>query len=60
MVLATFTTQLLRSFLFQIDPLDAAVILLAVMAIFLLVLLASIVPAQRAASADPTQGLRAE
>jgi ABC-type antimicrobial peptide transport system permease subunit len=60
MVWAIFPTYLLRSFLFQIDPLDPTVIVLAVMAIFLLALLASIIPAHRAASADPIQALRAE
>lgn len=60
MVLAIFTTHLLRSFLFQINPLDPAVIMLAVIAIFLLALLASIIPAHRAASTDPMQAVRAE
>jgi putative ABC transport system permease protein len=59
-VLAVFASRLLRSFLFQVDPLDPAVILLAATSIFLLALAASVIPARRAASVDPMQALRAE
>jgi ABC-type lipoprotein release transport system permease subunit len=59
-VLAVFASHLLRSFMFQVDPLDPAVIVLAVMSIFLLALSASIIPAHGAASTDPMQVLRAE
>ncbi len=59
-VLAVFASHLLRSFMFQVDPLDPAVIVLAVMSIFLLALSASIIPAHGAASTDPMQALRAE
>jgi ABC-type lipoprotein release transport system permease subunit len=50
----------MRSMLFQVDPLDAAVIVLAAVSIFLLALAASILPARRAASVEPMQALRAE
>jgi predicted permease len=57
---AVFTTRLLRSLLFQVNPLDPAVIVLAAASIFLLALAASLVPARRAASIEPMQALRAE
>ena len=57
---AVFATRLLRSFLFQVDPLDPVVILLAAASILLLALAASLVPARRAAAVDPMQALRAE
>jgi ABC-type antimicrobial peptide transport system permease subunit len=57
---AVFTTRLLRSMLFQVDPLDPLVIVLAAILIFLLTLAASLVPACRAASIEPMQALRAE
>jgi hypothetical protein len=56
-VAAVFATRLMRSMLFQVDPLDAAVIAVS---IFLLALAASILPARRAASVEPMQALRAE
>jgi ABC-type antimicrobial peptide transport system permease subunit len=57
---AVFATRLLRSMLFEVDPLDPAVLILAAVSIFLLALAASVVPARRAASIDPIQALRAE
>jgi predicted permease len=51
---------LLRSFLFGVSPFDPAVLALAAVAIFLLALAASAIPAQRAASIDPLQALRGE
>lgn len=59
-VAAIFATRLLRSQLFQVDPLDPFVLTLAAISIFLLALVASIVPARRAASIEPMQALRAE
>ena len=59
-VAALFATRLLRSMLFQVDPLDPTVIALAAISIFMLALAASVVPARRAASVDPMQALRAE
>jgi ABC-type lipoprotein release transport system permease subunit len=50
----------MRSMLFQVDPLDPIVIVLAAISIFLLALAASVIPARRAASVEPMQALRAE
>ncbi len=57
---AVFATRLLRSLLFEVDPLDPAVLVLAAFSILLLALAASLIPARRAASIDPIQALRAE
>ena len=57
---AVFATRLLRSQLFQVDPLDPWVLILAALAIFLLALAASVVPGRRAASIEPMQALRSE
>jgi putative ABC transport system permease protein len=57
---AVLATRLLRSFLFQVDPLDPTVIVLAAISIFSLALAASFIPARRAAFTDPMQALRAE
>jgi predicted permease len=59
-IVAVFTTPLLRSLLFQIDPLDPTVIVLAAISIFTLALAASLIPARRAASIEPMQAFRAE
>jgi putative ABC transport system permease protein len=57
---AVFATRLMRSLLFDVDPLDPTVLVLAAVSILLLALAASLVPARRAASIDPMQALRAE
>jgi predicted permease len=59
-VAALLATRLLRSMLFEVDPLDPTVIVLAAVSIFLLALAASLIPARRAASIEPMQALRAE
>jgi predicted permease len=59
-VAAILATRLLRTFLFHVDPLDPGVISLAALSIFLLALVASLIPARRAASIEPTQALRTE
>jgi ABC-type lipoprotein release transport system permease subunit len=59
-IAAVFATRLLRSMLFQVDPLDPSVIALAAISILLLALTASIIPAHRAASVDPAEALRTE
>jgi predicted permease len=59
-IAAIFAMRLLRSMLFEVDPLDPAVIALAAISIFLLALAASVIPARRAASVDPMQALRTE
>jgi ABC-type antimicrobial peptide transport system permease subunit len=59
-VAAVFATRLLRSLLFQVDPLDPTVLVLAIVSIFALALLASLVPARRASAVEPMQALRTE
>jgi ABC-type lipoprotein release transport system permease subunit len=49
-VAAVFATRLLRSMLFQVDPLDPTVIALA----------ASVIPARRSASIEPMEALRSQ
>jgi ABC-type antimicrobial peptide transport system permease subunit len=46
--------------LFEVDPLDPAVLVLAALSIFVLALAASVIPARRAASIDPMRALRGE
>jgi predicted permease len=57
---AVFATRLLRSLLFNVNPLDPLVLVFAAAAIFLLALAASALPARRAASIQPMQALRME
>jgi putative ABC transport system permease protein len=57
-ITAIFATRLLRSLLFQVDPLDPFVLVLAALSIFALALTASIIPARRAASVEPMHALR--
>jgi len=59
-IAAFFATRLLSSMLFQVDPLDPAVIALAAISIFLLALAASFLPARRAASIEPVEALRSD
>jgi ABC-type antimicrobial peptide transport system permease subunit len=59
-IAAVFATRLLRSLLFQVDPLDPFVLALAAFSIFLLAIAASVIPARRAASIEPMQALRNE
>ncbi len=59
-VAAIFATRLLRTLLFEVDPLDPAVIVLAALSIFALALVASLIPARRAAAIEPMQALRTE
>jgi len=57
---AVVATRLLRSLLFNVNPLDPLVLVIAAAAIFLLALAASALPARRAASIQPMQALRME
>jgi predicted permease len=57
---AIAASGLLRSFLFAVSPFDPLVLTLAAIAILLLALTASALPARRAASIDPVKALRAE
>ncbi|HVU47390.1 MAG TPA: ABC transporter permease [Terracidiphilus sp.] len=59
-VAALFATRLLRSMLFEVDPLDPSVIVLAALSIFALAMAASLAPARRAASVEPVEALRGE
>lgn len=59
-VVAFFATRLLRSMLFQVDPLDPAVLGLAAVSIFLLAIVASLIPARRVAHVEPVEALRGE
>lgn len=52
------TSQLLRSFLFQVNPVDPIIMLISAVAIFLLALAASALPAQKAALVHPLEALR--
>jgi ABC-type lipoprotein release transport system permease subunit len=57
---AYFVTRLLRSMLFEVNPLDPMVIALATLTIFALALAASLIPARRAAAIEPMKALRTE
>jgi predicted permease len=59
-IAAVFATRFLRSLLFEVDPLDPVVILLAAISIFLLALAASTIPAYRAGRIKPIDALRTE
>jgi ABC-type antimicrobial peptide transport system permease subunit len=57
---AAAASSVLRSFLFHVSPFDPVVIVLTASAVFALALVASVLPARRAASVDPIQALRGE
>jgi predicted permease len=57
---ATANSALLRSLLFGVSPFDPVVLTLAAAAVLLLAIIASALPALRAASIDPMQALRGE
>ncbi|MGD0618574.1 MAG: FtsX-like permease family protein [Bryobacteraceae bacterium] len=57
---AVAASDLLKSFLFDVSPFDPLVLTLAAIAVLVLALTASAIPAQRAASVDPMRALRAE
>jgi predicted lysophospholipase L1 biosynthesis ABC-type transport system permease subunit len=57
---AAAASGLLRSFLFGVSPFDPVVLTMAAVAVLLLALVASALPATRAASIDPMQSLRGE
>jgi len=59
-LLAVFATRLLRSLLFEVDPVEPAVIALAAISILVLAVGASVVPARRASRIDPVEALRTE
>lgn len=57
---AAAASRLVSSFLFQVSPFDPGVLALAAIAVFALGLLASALPARRAAAVDPIAALRDE
>jgi predicted permease len=57
---ALATTRLLQSFLYGLSPTDPVTLALSVVVLLAVALLASVIPAWRAASLDPTETLREE
>ena len=57
---AVAASRLLRSFLFEVSPFDPGVFALSAIAMLLLALAASALPARRASSTDPMLALRGE
>jgi predicted permease len=57
---AAAASRLLRTFLFAVSPFDPVVLTLAAVAMLLLALAASALPARRASRTDPMQALRGE
>jgi ABC-type lipoprotein release transport system permease subunit len=57
---AVAASRLLRSFLFEVSPFDPGVLALSTVAMLLLALAASGLPARRACSTDPMLALRGE
>jgi putative ABC transport system permease protein len=57
---AIAASHLLRSLLFGVSPFDPIVLVLAAMSVMLLAMLASLLPAQRAASINPMSALRTD
>jgi putative ABC transport system permease protein len=57
---AAAASQLLKSFLFGVSPFDPMVLALAAVFVMMLALVASLLPARRAASIDPMKALRAD
>jgi predicted permease len=57
---ALFATRLMRSLLFQVDPLDPPVLVLAAVSVLVLTVLACLIPARQAASNEPMEILRME
>lgn len=52
--------SMMDSLLFEVSPFDPIVLTLSALFVVLLAIAASLIPAQRAASIDPMQALRAE
>jgi ABC-type antimicrobial peptide transport system permease subunit len=57
-VAAVLATRVMRSLLFQVDPVDPVVMMMAAVSILLLALAASYIPARRVAAIEPMQALR--
>jgi predicted permease len=56
--LSVASTRVLESFLFDVDPLDPVVLVLAVTTLLVVATIASVAPARRAAKVDPVEALR--
>ena len=59
-IVSLFTTRLLRSLLFRVDPLDAVTIAGAGALLLAMVIAAAALPALRAARLDPLRALHVE
>jgi putative ABC transport system permease protein len=59
-VAALFATRLMRTLLFEVDPVDPVVIAAAAFSILALAVMASLIPAWRAAAVEPVRALRGE
>jgi predicted permease len=57
---ASAVSHLMRSFLFGVSPFDPLVLTLGTVCVLILAVVASLLPARRAASIDPMQALRAD
>lgn len=57
---ASLASRLLDSLLFEVSPFDPVVLTVASILVLLLALVASLIPARRAAAVEPMQALRAE
>jgi ABC-type antimicrobial peptide transport system permease subunit len=57
---AWFTSRLLTTFLYEVEPTDPAVLSAIALLLFVLTLVASVVPARRAANVDPLETMRSE
>jgi ABC-type antimicrobial peptide transport system permease subunit len=53
-------SNILRSFLFDVSPFDPVTMVMTSVVVFVLAIVASALPARRAASVDPIQALRGE
>lgn len=60
LIAAFFATRLLRSLVFQVDVRDPVILALATLAVLLIAVLASVLPARRAAWLEPTEALRTD
>jgi putative ABC transport system permease protein len=60
LVATFFATRLLRSLVFQVDVLDPAILIFATAVVLLITILASVLPARRAAYVEPIEALRTD
>lgn len=60
LVTAYFATRLLRSLVFEVDVLDPVILTSATMAVLVITIIASVLPARHASRVQPIEALRAE